>query len=297
MSRPGRSGQLLRQKRQGPALALLACLAVLCWLLLPAALPVHATSGSPATSAGLTTAVSTAGLPAPTSNFYVNDGANVISDATEQLIVKDSAVLAEKTGAQIVVLTVPSLNGQVLETFTLNVLRTWGIGDRTKNNGVLIFLSTGDRKSRIEVGYGLEGRLPDGKTGRIQDTYMLPYYSSDNYDEGIRNGYLAVLNEVAAEYGIDVATIEQAKPTAASTNSFDPIMILLPFGIIVYLIWIIFRRRGGGGYRGGGYMGGYGGGGFFGGGSGGGFFGGGGGGGGFGGGGGGGGGGGSSRGF
>ena len=250
-----------------------------------------------------------ADIPQPTRDFYVNDFANVLSDSTEQMIVKDSAALADKTGAQIVVVTIDSLNGQVLETYSLDLLRTWGIGAKDKNNGVLILLSIGDRKSRIEVGYGLEGRLPDGKTGRIQDDYMLPYYSSGDYDSGIKNGYLAILQEVANEYNLDLASIEKSEPLAAASSTSNSPFSMIPVGIGLILLlidWIflhgkitktilliLFWRGGrpGGGYRGGGY-GGFGGGGFGGFSGGGGF-----GGGGFGGGGGGGGGGGSSRGF
>jgi len=243
-----------------------------------------------------------AGIPDPTSNFYVNDFANVLSDSTEQMIMQDSVALADKTGAQVVVVTIDSLNGQVLETYSLDMLRTWGIGAKDKNNGVLLLLSVGDRKSRIEVGYGLEGRLPDGKTGRIQDDYMLPYYSSGDYDAGMKNGYLAVIQEVANEYNLDLATIEKSTPQAAANkaaNASPLSMIPVGLGILLLLIdWIFLHgkitktillilfwrggRPGGGGYYGGG--GGFGGGGF-------------GGGGGFSGGGGGGGGGGSSRGF
>jgi len=220
-------------------------------------------------------------VPNPTADFYINDFAGVLSDTTKQMIQKDSAALAVKTGAQIVVVTIDSLEGQVLETYSLDMLRSWGIGDKVKNNGVLILLAVGDRKSRIEVGYGLEGRLPDGKSGRIQDEYMLPYYKIDDFDSGIKNGYLAILQEVAAEYSLDLAAIEQATPlSAADTSGSSSPLSLITIGLIVILLicdWIflhgkitkflllLFFWRGG---RGGGFGGG-GGGGFSGGGGGG----------------------------
>lgn len=233
-----------------------------------------------------------AGVPAPTQDFYVNDFAGVISEDTKSIIMRDSAALQQQTGAQIVVVTIDSLEGQALETYSLDILRTWGIGDKTKNNGVLILLSVSDRLSRIEVGYGLEGRLPDGKTGRIQDDYMLPYYKNDQFDEGIKNGYLAILQEVAAEYNVDLSTIESASPQQPASNFLWPLFGFGFFAVIFLLLGFLRRRqsgagpggRGPGGFYGGGFYGGG-----FGGGSGG--FG------GFGGGGGGGGGGGSSRGF
>lgn len=224
-------------------------------------------------------------VPSPTSQFYVNDFANVINDSTEQLIMKDSVALQAKTGAQIVVVTIDTLDGAVLEEFSLDLLRTWGIGDKTKNNGVLLLLAVKDRKSRIEVGYGLEGALPDGKTGRIQDDYMLPYYARDQFDAGIRNGYLAILGEVATEYGLDASSIDAAtaQTGSASSGTLPAFVryILIGLGILLLLFdWfflggfitrtllsIMFWRggfggggsRGGGGYRGGGGGGGGGG--------------------------------------
>ena len=232
-----------------------------------------------------------AAAPAPTTQFYVNDFAGVLSDSTEQLIMKDSVALQAKTGAQIVVVTITSLDGAVLEEYSLNLLRTWGIGDKTKNNGVLILLAVKDRKSRIEVGYGLEGALPDGKTGRIQDDYMLSYYKNNDFDAGIKNGYLAVLGEVAKEYSLDVTTIESASAQAPAKSLSIPPFVLMMIPFAFFLLFVLIGRVRG--WRGGGRGDGFGGGGGFGSG----FGGGGGGGGGFSGGGGGGGGGGSSRGF
>ncbi len=225
-------------------------------------------------------------VPTPTNEFYVNDFAGVLSEPTEQLIMQNSVGLQQKTGAQIVVVTIDSLDDNVLEDYSLNILRSWGIGDEKADNGVLLLLAVNDRKSRIEVGYGLEGPLPDGKTGRIQDEYMLPYFKVENYDEGIKNGYLAVLQEVAAEYSLDMSTLEQPYPQVTSDEQVDSLSPLakIIIGIFVVLLlivdWTLFGgritrtlfmiallrggrggggSRGGGGFRGGGGSGGGGG--------------------------------------
>ena len=143
----------------------------------------------------------------PTSNFYVNDYANILSEETENYIQTNSVKLAEATTAQIVVVTVPTLNGESLEEYSTKLFRDFGIGDKEKNNGLLILIALEERQSRIEVGYGLEGRLPDGKTGRIQDEYMIPYYKNNNFDEGILNGYKALFKEVAEEYNYDASDV------------------------------------------------------------------------------------------
>ena len=224
----------------------------------------------------LTPVILAAGEINPTTDFYVNDFAGVITDSTKQIIMQSSVELQKKTGAQIVIVTVNSLNKNVLETYTLNILRSWGIGDKKKNNGVLIFLSVSDRQSRIEVGYGLEGALPDAKTGRIQDEYILPYYKQNKFDDGIKNGYLAILNEVTKEYNVTLdGNIPNATAIPQKTNLTDnvnPIVKVVSIIIVIllllfdwiflhgtitrslFMIFILFGRRGGGG--GGGFSGG-----------------------------------------
>ena len=109
------------------------------------------------------------GLVNPTSEFYVNDYADILDDETEEYIVSHSKYLESKTGAQIVVVTVKNLEGKDLESYATELFRKFGIGDKDKNNGLLLLLALEERKFRVEVGYGLEERLTDGLTGRYQD--------------------------------------------------------------------------------------------------------------------------------
>ena len=145
-----------------------------------------------------------AAVVAPTDAFYVYDGAQVLSEETEQYILKHSRELDVKTGAQIVVVTIPSLEGAALEEYATDLFRQWGIGAAEKNNGLLLLCAVEDRQFRVEVGYGLEGDLPDGKTGRMQDAYIIPLLSEDKFDEGIKNGYTAFLQEVSAVYDVTI---------------------------------------------------------------------------------------------
>lgn len=146
-------------------------------------------------------------LVEPTYDFYVNDYADLLSSDVEQYIISTNKTLNSQTGAQIVVVTVQNLEGQSLEEYSTELFRKFGIGDKTKNNGVLMLLALEERQMRIEVGYGLEGVLTDGKTGRIQDEYIIPYLKENNWNEGIRNGYSKILEEVANEYQVDVGEI------------------------------------------------------------------------------------------
>lgn len=224
-------------------------------------------------------------LPAvPTSSIYVQDYAGVLSADTKGRINNVGSQLAAKTKAQVVVVTVKSLEGAPIDEYALGILRKWGIGDKNLNNGVLLLVAVNDRKSRVEVGYGLEGALPDAKTGEIQDDYMIPHFQQGDYDKGILNGYLALATVVAKEYNLELKT--DAKPAAktrqaSSQSAWDmlpwwaQILIIGGFlllfiadwlffgGSITYLILSLLRFRGGGGggSGGGGFGGGSGGGG------------------------------------
>lgn len=163
----------------------------------------------------------------PTKDFYVNDYANVLTEETEKYIIQANLELQQKTGAQIVIVTVPSLEGQDIESYATELFREFGIGNSVKNNGVLLLCSTGERLFRIEVGYGLEGTLTDGKTGRIQDEYIIPYLRDNNYNDGIKNGFSAILDEVIHEY--DITIDNQLAPKNIGSSSIDTILFLIVF--------------------------------------------------------------------
>ncbi len=221
--------------------------------------------------------------PKPTSSIYVQDRAGVLSRQTVNTINAYGAEVEKRTKAQVVVLTIPSLEGQSLEEYSLAVLRGWGIGDKKLNNGVLMLVAVKDRKSRIEVGYGLEGALPDGLTGRIQDQLMLPYFRNGDYNQGILNGYAGLLQVTLKEYNLKLEDLKvgNVQPRqAAESRGFglsDGIILIgvillfivdrILFGgaIFRFLLYSFLFRGGGrggrgGGFGGGGFGGGYGGG-------------------------------------
>ncbi len=192
-----------------------------------------------------------------TSEFFVNDSANLLSNETEEYIINMNKSLESKTGAQIVVVTAKNLEGKSLEEYATELFREYGIGDKEKNNGALILCAYEERMLRIEVGYGLEGILTDGKTGRIQDEYIIPYLKENDFDTGIKNGFNAILQEVIAEYGIEIDGVAEATAIETS-NDRNIIPELIMVGIFIMLI--IFSSRHGifflGGFGGGGHYGG-----------------------------------------
>ena len=176
-------------------------------------------------------------LVEPTKDFYVNDYAGVLSETTKDYIMASSVRLAEETTAQIVVVTVENLEDRPLEEYATDLFRKFGIGDKEKNNGVLILLSVGDRKSRIELGYGMEGYISDAKSGRIQDQYMIPYYKKNDFDSGILNGYKALYNEVSNAYAIK----SNIQPQKAEKNNLSTIIILSLPNLVKSLIFSIIN--------------------------------------------------------
>ncbi len=221
------------------------------------------------------TGLTQAAIPAPPPELFVLDQAGVMSNDTKSAIINTSQELARQTKAQVAVVTLSSLEGQTIEEVGLQIGRQWQLGDAHLNNGVLILVVPSARQSGIEVGYGLEGALQDGKTGRIQDDYMLPYFRIDDYDQGLLNGYKAVVAEVAREYGVTLNVSPPQLPEVDTSSRSAPwwVTVLWIIGLIS-LLWVdqrffngfilgfilgtLFRGggRGGGGFGGGGFGGG-----------------------------------------
>lgn len=143
-----------------------------------------------------------------TDKFYINDYANILSSETEDYIYEKSVNLEKIDGTQIVVVTVKNLEGKSIEDYSLELARKYEIGSKEKNNGLLLLLALEEREFRVEVGTGLEGILPDGKTGRFQDKYIIPYLKENSFDEGIKNGYNAFYNEVVEMNHLDLEIAE-----------------------------------------------------------------------------------------
>ena len=125
----------------------------------------------------------------PTLTPYVTDFAGVIEPQYKNAINDYASNLEAATTAEIAVLTVRSTQPMSIEEYAVKVFEKNGIGQKGKDNGVLVVVATDDRAWRIEVGYGLEGQLNDAKAGRIGRTYMTTYFKEGNYGEGT---YLAV---------------------------------------------------------------------------------------------------------
>lgn len=184
--------------------------------------------------------------PSVSEAFYVNDFADVLTEVEENELLSRSAALNNSTTAQVVVATVTSLNGEEPATYATELARKWEIGDKEADNGILVLLSTGDREIFIAVGYGLEGALPDSKTGRIIDVYGLGYLRNDQFGAGIKAITQALINQVYIEYGyepeegyVDIENV--ATPTEDASSVLVSWVIMLA---IIIIISLISRRNG-----------------------------------------------------
>ena len=107
--------------------------------------------------------------------------------------------LERTNGAEMAVVVIKSLDGLSVEEAAVKLFELWGIGKKNKDNGLLLLWSTGDRRVRVEVGYGLEGTLPDGKVGAILDTFVIPKFKAGDFDQGVIDGVHALIGVVRAE--------------------------------------------------------------------------------------------------
>ncbi len=158
---------------------------------------------------------------------YILDQANVLSPETESAIQQEIALLNQETSTQIAVVTVSSLQDYAIEDYAIALARSWGIGQQGSDNGVLLLIAPTERKVRIEVGYGLEGVIPDAEAWRIIDDVMTPSLHANNYDAAVLNGVVA-LNSLAR--GETFAQIEKGNNVLpALLNTFGPFALIFLF--------------------------------------------------------------------
>ena len=174
----------------------------------------------------LATASAVIALEVPYLSGRVNDQANLLDDGFEGQLEERLRLLEEETGAQVAVLTIPSLEGDPLEDFSIRVVETWKLGRADTDDGVLILVARDERRMRIEVGYGLEGVLTDAQSGRIIDHLMAPRFREGDFNGGVGAAVEAVSSAIRGE---PVALPE--KSTRSEGVNPGAIIFLLIFGL------------------------------------------------------------------
>ncbi len=170
----------------------------------------------------------------PTAEFYVNDFANILSDQVKQEIYNISRTIEESTTAQLVVVTVPNINGYYIESYANILFNKWKIGSKEKDNGILLIIAKEERKIRIEVGYGLEGAINDAKAGRILDKFAVIPLREDNYDIAIINTVKQLQSEIYKEYGKEIP-IENSSFVPIEDYELDILQIVIVIVVFIFL--------------------------------------------------------------
>lgn len=188
----------------------------------------------------------------PTLSGRVVDDASILSDSTTYELERLSKNHEQATSNQVVIVTIPSLQGINIERFSLDLGRHWGIGQAGKDNGVLLVVAPNERKVRIEVGYGLEGVLTDATARSIIDQQILPQFRSGNMDQGTLEGGRAIIAMLSGQ--------QSPPPKAGSSRSLiEPsdeaaIILAILFGIML-IVLVAFYEHSGGNYPSGPYRG------------------------------------------
>lgn len=169
---------------------------------------------------------------------YVNDFAHVMSTEVAQNLETKLKTYAANTSGEIAVVTVPDLGGDYIENFAVKLFEEWKIGSSKRDNGVLLLVARDDHKLRIEVGYGLEGALPDSLAQQIIDKELTPKLQSGDFDGAITAGTEAIIEATKGEYRAESSNAFNS----AIADNFPWIAIVIVFGF-QWLVAVLGRSK------------------------------------------------------
>lgn len=178
--------------------------------------------------------------PKPTG--WVNDFATIMDQSEARSLESLLSELSQKTGDEVAVLTLPTIEGNDIDSSASEIYKSWGIGKKGNDTGVLILVAVQEHKVRIEVGYGLESILPDGKCGEIIRDKMVPYFKSGAYGQGLISGTVEVAKILAKEKGITLSdiTTNSSHPSEIPKRPFVKILFQLLF--LLFFIFLFARN-------------------------------------------------------
>lgn len=182
-------------------------------------------------------------FPKPTGR--VNDFAGILDESTKSALDQLLSDLERKTSSEVAVAVVASLDGMSVEEYANRLFAQWGVGQAKQDNGVLVLVAPNEREMRIEVGYGLEGVLPDGLAGEIIRTEFIPRFRDDDYPGGILAGVRRVTAVVERQ---QVLTPEELARFNESSSDEPPVYFMIPFfglfvGIGFFMIGVGIRTK------------------------------------------------------
>jgi uncharacterized protein len=169
----------------------------------------------------------------------VNDHAQILAAATREQLTRKLAAYEQSTGHQLALLTIPTLDGDPIEDFSIRVVEAWKLGKKDRDDGILLLVVSGDRKVRIEVGYGLEGDLPDAAAGRIIREVVAPHFRRGDYDTGISAAVDAILASTGGEaLAVGDTAVTKGQQRAVPRTKTAPVGV---FGWIGWLLSTLFK--------------------------------------------------------
>ncbi|WP_251977203.1 TPM domain-containing protein [Salinicola avicenniae] len=175
----------------------------------------------------------------------VVDNAELLSDGDRSRLSDMLAAHEAATGEQVVVVTLPDLQGEAIESYGYQLGRHWGIGQEGEDNGALLIVAMQERQVRIEVGYGLEGRLTDAQSSAIIQQIITPAFQQGNFSAGILQGTQAMIEVLGGDPQRE--TTPAADPAAESEDSRHLGGAGIWFGVLFFIVMLIVRSGGGGG--------------------------------------------------
>lgn len=178
-------------------------------------------------------------LDVPKLTGHVNDYANMLSPQAKVTLEQELRAFEQSDSTQIVIVTIPALQGEVLEQFSLKVAEAWKIGQKGKDNGVIFLVSKEDRKLRVEVGKGLEGKLTDLMAGRIIDLVVKPRFKRGDFDGGFMTGAHALIDATRGEFKTEPGA---TKRPARRSGGLSQLVTFIIFGAIALLVLGSFSR-------------------------------------------------------
>ncbi len=199
----------------------------------------------------LTAAPAFAALTFPALTGRVVDDAHILSPQVQADLTERLAGLEAKTSRQLIVVTLPSLQGDDIADYGYQLGRAWGIGQKTLNNGAVFIVAPTEHKVRIEVGYGLEGQLTDALSNVILQRAVLPRFKAGDLSGGVVDGTQALIDQLS----LDPSTAEQKAAEAQSAQQQvrvahrrggNPIGAIIVIFIVIWVIGGVLRGRGGG---------------------------------------------------
>ena len=176
--------------------------------------------------------------PKPNPARAVNDFGNLLESFQEDELEQKLRAYNDSTSSAIVIITVPNLQGYDIAEVALAYIRGWGIGQKDKQNGVVLMVSAEDKKARIETGYGMEGVLPDITAKQIIEQRMIPFFRENDYYQGFDNAIDAIIAAAAGEY--------KAEPKKQQKDGIS-IGTIIVLAVLFFIMLGIFRGGGGGG--------------------------------------------------